>query len=40
MRAGTGPERIVSDLIDLAYRGGAPDNVACVVADVVEVAAA
>ncbi|MGC9670604.1 MerR family transcriptional regulator [Planosporangium sp. 12N6] len=31
------PERVVGRLIDLAYRAGAPDNIACVVADVVEV---
>jgi serine/threonine protein phosphatase PrpC len=30
------PEQVVARLIDLAYRGGAPDNIACVVADVVQ----
>jgi protein phosphatase len=31
------PEQVVQRLIDLAYQGGAPDNIACVVADVVQV---
>ncbi|MCW2639484.1 MAG: hypothetical protein JWP76_1790 [Dactylosporangium sp.] len=31
----TDPEQVVQQLIDLAYRSGAPDNIACVVADVV-----
>jgi protein phosphatase len=31
-----GPEKTVDELIALAYAAGAPDNVACVVADVVE----
>jgi protein phosphatase len=35
--AAADPEQAVKQLIDLAYRGGAPDNIACVVADVVEV---
>ena len=30
------PEQVVDALIDLALRGGAPDNVTCVVCDVVE----
>ncbi|MBP2336393.1 MerR family transcriptional regulator [Saccharothrix coeruleofusca] len=35
---GTGdPERVLDDLLELAYEAGAPDNIACVVADVVEV---
>jgi serine/threonine protein phosphatase PrpC len=29
-----GPEQVVRDLVDLAHAAGAPDNVACVVADV------
>ncbi|MEU8196011.1 MerR family transcriptional regulator [Microbispora amethystogenes] len=29
-----GPRKVVDELIDLAYAAGAPDNVACVVADV------
>ncbi|MFI7599218.1 MerR family transcriptional regulator [Actinoplanes sp. NPDC049681] len=37
LRAGAHPEATVSHLIDAAYAGGAPDNVACVVADVVPV---
>jgi PPM family protein phosphatase len=28
------PERVVQELVDLAYAEGAPDNIACVVADV------
>ncbi|MDQ1541167.1 MAG: family protein phosphatase [Actinomycetota bacterium] len=32
------PEQVVDALIDLALRGGAPDNVTCVVCDVVEAA--
>jgi protein phosphatase len=32
----TDPEQAVQRLIELAYQGGAPDNIACVVADVVE----
>jgi protein phosphatase len=31
----TDPEQVVQQLIDLAYQVGAPDNIACVVADVV-----
>nr|WP_205864216.1 MerR family transcriptional regulator [Planosporangium mesophilum] len=31
----TDPEQAVGQLIDLAYQSGAPDNIACVVADVV-----
>jgi serine/threonine protein phosphatase PrpC len=31
------PDRTVERLIELAYQGGAPDNIACVVADVVQV---
>ncbi|MEV4300282.1 MerR family transcriptional regulator [Microbispora rosea] len=30
-----GPQQVVDELIDLAYASGAPDNVACVVADVI-----
>ncbi len=30
------PEQVVDSLVDLALRGGAPDNVTCVVCDVVE----
>ncbi|MEV1206339.1 PP2C family protein-serine/threonine phosphatase, partial [Microbispora rosea] len=30
-----GPQQVVDELIDLAYAAGAPDNVACVVADVI-----
>ena len=30
-----GPQATVEELITLAHEGGAPDNVACVVADVV-----
>jgi serine/threonine protein phosphatase PrpC len=32
---GSDPERAVQRLVDLAYAAGAPDNVACVVADLV-----
>ncbi len=31
------PERVVAELVELARRNGAPDNIACVVADVVAV---
>ncbi|MBO3746012.1 Stp1/IreP family PP2C-type Ser/Thr phosphatase [Streptosporangiaceae bacterium NEAU-GS5] len=31
------PEEVVRQLIDLANRGGGPDNITCVVADVIEV---
>src|SRR5690606_14627536 len=31
------PEDVVRQLIDLANRGGGPDNITCVVADVIEV---
>ena len=34
--AGADPEQTVDALVDLALRGGAPDNVTCVVCDVVE----
>ncbi len=30
------PEQVVDSLVDLALRGGAPDNVTCVVCDVIE----
>jgi protein phosphatase len=30
------PEDVVADLVDLANSGGGPDNITCVVADVVE----
>lgn len=36
VRAGWDPERVVQQLIELANRGGGPDNITCVVADVVE----
>ncbi|MQA88413.1 MAG: MerR family transcriptional regulator [Streptosporangiales bacterium] len=36
MRTTSDPERVVRELIDLANQGGGPDNIACVVADVVE----
>jgi len=29
-----GPARILDELVGLAYAAGAPDNIACVVADV------
>lgn len=32
------PEEVVRQLIDLANRGGGPDNITCVIADVLEVA--
>lgn len=35
--AGRDPERTVEELIELAHQAGAPDNIACVVADVVAV---
>ncbi|MEV1144339.1 MerR family transcriptional regulator [Micromonospora sp. NPDC049799] len=35
LRAAAGPDEAVQSLVDLAYAAGAPDNVACVVADVV-----
>jgi PPM family protein phosphatase len=34
----TGPEEAVHQLIDLAIRGGGPDNITCIVADVVDTA--
>lgn len=37
LRAGADPEATVTRLVDEAYAAGAPDNVACVVADVVPV---
>jgi PPM family protein phosphatase len=37
--AAAGPEQAVRELVALAHRAGAPDNVACVVADVVELTA-
>ncbi len=36
LAAAPGPEDAVAALVEAAYRAGAPDNVACVVADVVE----
>ncbi|GAB1693377.1 hypothetical protein KRM28CT15_51800 [Krasilnikovia sp. M28-CT-15] len=36
LAAGGEPGDVVDRLVDLAYAGGAPDNIACVVADVVE----
>jgi PPM family protein phosphatase len=30
------PEQAVAQLIDLANQGGGPDNIACAVADIVE----
>lgn len=36
LTAGAGPEETVQRLVGLAHEAGAPDNVACVVADVVE----
>lgn len=36
LRAGWDPDRVVQQLIELANRGGGPDNITCVVADVVE----
>lgn len=35
LSAGTDPEQTVRDLLRLAHEAGAPDNIACVVADVV-----
>jgi serine/threonine protein phosphatase PrpC len=35
LRGAGDPEQILDDLVELAYRAGAPDNIACVVADVV-----
>ncbi|GAA1792990.1 MerR family transcriptional regulator [Luedemannella flava] len=35
LAAGDGPEAVVDELVRLAYGAGAPDNIACVVADVV-----
>jgi len=35
LRRADGPVEAVDQLIDLVHRGGAPDNIACVVADVV-----
>jgi protein phosphatase len=35
MAAPDRPEEIVDRLVELAYANGAPDNIACVVADVV-----
>ncbi|WP_433348719.1 MerR family transcriptional regulator [Micromonospora sp. CA-111912] len=37
LRAGDEPARVVERLVELAHDGGAPDNIACVVADVVAV---
>ncbi len=37
LEAAAEPEQVVQQLIDLAYGAGAPDNIACVVADVVPV---
>lgn len=36
LSAGWDPDRVVAQLIELANRGGGPDNITCVVADVVE----
>lgn len=38
LNAGWDPERVVEQLIELANRGGGPDNITCVVADAVEAA--
>lgn len=35
LRAARGPQQALDELIGLAYAAGAPDNIACVVADVV-----
>ncbi|WP_229401341.1 MerR family transcriptional regulator [Micromonospora okii] len=35
IEADTGPEQVVARLVELAHAAGAPDNIACVVADVV-----
>jgi protein phosphatase len=35
LRRGSSPDEAVDELIALAYEGGAPDNIACVVAEVV-----
>jgi PPM family protein phosphatase len=35
LNAGAAPEQTLQRLIDLAYAAGAPDNIACVVADIV-----
>lgn len=35
LRASSDPEQAVGELIELAHQAGAPDNIACVVADVV-----
>jgi serine/threonine protein phosphatase PrpC len=35
LAAGADPEQTVQNLIALAYANGAPDNIACVVADAV-----
>jgi PPM family protein phosphatase len=37
LAAPDGPEEVVRRLVELAYAEGAPDNIACVVADLVEV---
>jgi protein phosphatase len=37
MAAPTGPEVVVEQLITLANQGGGPDNITCIVADVVDV---
>jgi len=36
MTAVADPEDVVRKLVDLANQGGGPDNISCVVADVVE----
>lgn len=36
LNAGWDPDRVVQQLIELANRGGGPDNITCVVADVIE----
>ena len=38
LRTAAGPEQVVEELIGLANSGGAPDNIACVAADIVEAA--
>jgi PPM family protein phosphatase len=35
LRRGSGPDEAVEELVALARKGGAPDNIACVVAEMV-----
>jgi len=37
LRAAVEPDQVVQQMIELAYAAGAPDNIACVIADVVAV---